>query len=422
MRKLSSTGGLLSALPLALLSILDAHGAWQAVPNVELRAAHEENPRLQGDLLADDTATSTILNASVDLSTFNQRGFLNFTPRVEAHIYSDQANQDLEGDDYYLNGRGEYRWQVVTLGFRSDYRKRAIQRAEVADIDDPVFDDDGNVIEAPDDFDSGRLTFINQDQEHFTLQPYMNFRLSERSTIRMQVVSTEVSYSGGNTAARTGFDNRSLRTGVIRRVNEQSQVSATLIVSEYEAEANNNVTETVGVEGAIRRRVSELWTVNVNVGVVRTDFIFEDITQQVVDNASADYTIGVRASRRGERTRLDFRADQRLTPNTSGFVTRRDELRAYVNHDITQRLSTRFGVRLTHNEAVGDAAPSNDRDYARYELSFDWALRPRWLLTAGYDYTTQEFTQQQLADARTSSNMFYIGVGYRGLSRPGAPR
>jgi hypothetical protein len=409
-----------SALSVALCA-LSANAEWQAVPTVGLNAASQDNPRLQTDDQPSETSSSMVLNASLDLSTYNERGYAIFAPRVESYVFADNADQELESDDWFLRGRGEYRWQVVTLGFRSDYQERAIRNAELVDIDDPVFDPDGNVIENPDDVTSGRLVFLDQTQERFTLRPYMNFRLSERSTLRFQLASTEVSYSGGSTIVRTGFDNRSIEAGVVRRVDEQNQVSATLIASDYEADANANQTDTIGVQGAILRRVSDIWTVGITAGVQRSDYVFVDpITLQTVDNAEVSPTLGVRATKRSERSTLDFAVDRVLSPSSSGFLNQRHEFRVYLNHALTERLSGRFGVRLSDNKSVGEAAPINDREYMRFEMSFDWGIRPRWVLTGGYHHIGQEFTQGVGGEA--TSDMLYIGVGYRGLSRPEAPR
>jgi hypothetical protein len=109
----------------------------------------------------------------------------------------------------------------------------------------------------------------------------------------------------------------------------------------------------------------------------------------------------------------------RLTPSASGFLVKRNQLRFYVNHNLSQRMSTRIGFRVEDTQSVGDAAPLNDRDYVRAEFSLNWQLERRWRLTGGYDYTAQQFVNQ--GTGSTSSNPIYIGIGYQGLSRPGAP-
>jgi hypothetical protein len=405
---------------LGLCWTLSAHGAWQAVPTILFMTASQDNARLEPDALASETSARTWLDATLDLASYNQRGFVTFTPRVQSNVYADVADAELESDDWYFEGTGEYRWSVVTLGFRGDFREQAVQRSELLEVDEPVIGPDGEIIVDPDATDSGRLIFIDESRQQFMFRPYINFRLSERSTLAFQLSTRETSYSGGDNIARTGFENRSLQASVVRRVDEQNQVSATLIVTEYQAYVNGTQTDTFGVEGGIRRRVSEIWSANFTVGVQRSDFVFEDLTQQVVDNAAASYTLRLHATKRGERSTLDFGVDRLLSPNSSGYLTERNEFSMYLNQELTQRLSTRFGVRLNQSAAVGDAAPLNDRDYKRLEINLDWALKERWTLTAGYDNIVQEFTQQTTGER--SSATIYIGIGYRGLSRPGAPR
>ncbi|HUF74563.1 MAG TPA: hypothetical protein VMR74_16900 [Gammaproteobacteria bacterium] len=394
-----------------------AQAAWQFVPNINISARTQDNVRLAPGDVPNQDATSSVVDAELTLSTFSQRGYVTFDPRISVNLYADQFNGDLDGNDIFLRGRGEYEWQRVTIGFRTDYRKRAVIRAELAEIEEPDFDDDSD-IDDPDDVDTGRLIAIEQDQIRYTLRPRLDYELSERSTFRFEALTTEVSYSDFNVPGRTGFQDNSFRVGVIRRANERNRVTATLVVDDYDSELNGNSTDTVGVVGRIDRRLSDLWRLDFSVGLTRSDFIyFDDL--ELVDNASVDYSFDVRTRRRGERTQLEFRAGHRLNPSASGYVVKRNQLRFYIDHQLTQRLFTRIGFRVEEIDSVGGAAPQNDRDYKRAEVSFSWALTEKWRLWSGYDFLSQEFVNQSTGSR--SSNMIFIGVGYQGLSRPEAP-
>jgi hypothetical protein len=425
MRGLTPSHFILVAATVPVLSfVVPAHGAWESEPEIALRAGTADNVLLQPDAfgqLQQDTQNTT-LDARVRLTAFNERGFVIFTPRVQSNKYSDDLYTAIEREDWYLDGKAAYRWEAADIGFRANYRDQSIQRSELPDIDDPVIGPDGEIIEEPEEADSGRLVFAEETRERTLLQPYVGFRISPRSTLRFTLSSTEVSYSGGSNVARTSFDDQSLSVGVNRRVNDQNTVSATLLVANYEANANNNVTDTVGVDGAINRIVSDLWTVSVTAGVRRSDFTFDTLApgRPVVDNAEVNPTFGVRATKRSELGLLNLRFAQLMGPNSSGFVTERDELHIYWNRYLTQRLSARVGIELYETSAVGDAAPINDRSYTRGEFSLDWALGQRIFLTGGYHYTGQEFTQQ--STGKTNSRAIFIGLVYRGLSRPGVPR
>jgi hypothetical protein len=249
----------------------------------------------------------------------------------------------------------------------------------------------------------------------------VNFRLSERSTFRLDFDEIDVSYSQGATSSWTGYRQRTARATINRRVSDRSQVSAGLVASDYEADVNFNETRTVGLQASIRRNVSELWTIGLRTGVGRSDFSFQDqVTLETVDNADANYTLTVNATHRGERQTLDLSVARRLTPSSTGFFTERNELEMYLDRELAPRVSLRIGAIANESKSVGAQAPPNLRDYARFELGFNWRVRPRWSLITGYNYTSQDFPEE--GTGRRTYDVLYCGIRYSGLSRPGAPR
>jgi hypothetical protein len=87
----------------------------------------------------------------------------------------------------------------------------------------------------------------------------------------------------------------------------------------------------------------------------------------------------------------------------------------YWDRAITQRLNTNFGVRVNKTQSLGDVSDRDDRDYARAEVGFEWALKPVLFLGGGYHYTSQDF--EFLGGDNSTSQAIFIGLNYRGLSR-----
>lgn len=402
----------------ALCEAVCVQAATQVVPSFRVLSHAEENARLLSDGAVTETAQSVVLDASLNVSAFNERSFITLEPRVLVNTYSNSANSDLEGNDTFLQTRAEHSWQTVTIGFRSDYRSEAIVRAELPSVQNPNFEDDIGV-DNPDSVDSGRLIFFDQKRKRLSLRPYVEFDISERSRMHFQTDYTDVGYTGNDLFIRTGYTARSVRASVIRRANERNRVTATLLARNYRADGTGNDTNSVGIVGQVSRQITDLWTLNLEAGVERSDYRFEDELGFVIDNAAVEYLYGVRARHRGERTQIEFSLDHRQDGSASGFVVDRDQLRIYVNHDITQRLSTRIGARIENYSGLGSASKADDRDYRRAEFSMSWALQPKWSLTGGYNYTAQDFVND--FGGSRSSHGIYIGIAYQGLSRPGTP-
>lgn len=390
-----------------------AWAAWEIVPNLAMGAYATDNARLEtDDDLANLNGTSANVStqASVTLTTFSERGFLSFEPTLSNSTYADDIDDELETTDVYFAGSGAYNWLSVGTGFVTDYSRESILTAELLEVEP---DDDPDV-EDPDPTDTGRLSFINQDRERLMLRPFVDFKVSERNTLRLQGTRTEVSYSGSDLSSRTGYDNTRLSAGIIRNANLRNQLSATLSVDNYQANANQNDQDTVRIEGAFTRPVTQLWTLNLAAGVLRSDFSFVD-SSRLVDNASTDFTLRLGMRKRAERSSINFDLTRDAYPNSSGFSIIRSEFRSYFARDMSPRLAMNIGVRLSQSESLDDVNSEDDRDYKRGELNFTWAIKPVLYLVAGYAYTAQEFTSEDVGPA--ASHGIYIGLGYQGMSR-----
>jgi hypothetical protein len=406
--------GATGILFLGLLCPAAARAAWDFVPELGIAAQTEDNARLQPDTLITDTSTSLSMNldAAATIATFDERGFLSFTPRLITYSYSEESDSDLESTDWYFYGEGERSWQTVTAGFVADLSRERLLSSELASVDrdnDPDTDD-------PDTGDTGRLAFIDEERERYYLNPYMSFRVSERNFLRFDAIKYEHAYAGGDRVFRSGYENTRFALSLQRNVDERNLVSATMSLDTYESSETLNTTDTVTIEGAFARPLSQLWTLNLGVGVLRSDFEFDSIDQPFTQGADTDYLVRIAMRKRGERSRMNIDFTRNIYPSATGYAARQREARVYYDHALTKRLNVRFGLLLEENVAVGDVDPRGTREYARAEVGFEWAIRQVLFLETGYNYTSQDFPED-IIQQRTDSNAIYIGMSYRGLSR-----
>jgi opacity protein-like surface antigen len=402
-------------VPLCLVPAIGARAAWEAVPEVTLGVDADDNTRLD-DEAGQERTSRTFLDAAIGLASFTERSSLTFAPRLVTDAYADSADKELEADDRYLYATGRRDWLSVGTGFRLDYAQESILSAELEEAtpDDPDVDD-------PDDeVDTGRLVFFNDEREQLLLRGDLDFRLSERNAFNIQAQRRSVDYSGsGQTSIasrRSDFDDERVSLGVTRRVDDRNVVSARVFVSNYQATRNDNETDSVGVEGRFSRPVSRTWNFNLRAGVQRSDYDFLDLTTlQRVDNADTNYTLGAGLRRRAERSVANFDLLHTVNPSASGFLVVRDEVRGYLERELSPRFGMRLGGRLSRTNTVDDVDREDERDYARFELGFEWAIARTMFLEFGYDFTRQEFTIDNGDDS--SSNALFVGVTYRGMSR-----
>ena len=338
--------------------------------------------------------------------------FVRLRAKRDLVSVSRRGDSELESTDWSLNGSGEYRWQTVNAGFRADFSRERLLNSEVVSVD-PDGDPD---TDGPDAADSGRLAFISGQRERYWMNPYLGFTVSERNTIRLDIIEDRISFTEGDLAVRTGYDNTRFSAGIHRNLDDQNVVSATMSVEKYQADQDLNNTDTVTIEGAFAHPVTELWTFNFAAGVLRSEFEYLGNNQQLVARATTDYTMRLGLRKRSERSRINMDLTREVYPSTSGFSSIRREFIVYYDRDLPQRLNASFGIRLDDSESLGDVSVQDDREYARAEIDFTWAIKPVLFLGAGYAYTAQDFTED-LIQQKTSSNSVYIGISYRGLSQ-----
>jgi hypothetical protein len=396
-----------------LCGVTKSYAAWDFVPELSIYAETDDNLRLLPDE-APDTGNSgrTTLDAQATLSSTGNRGNLFFEPRVRAEAYSSTEDEVFEGRDAFVHLRGARRLQQGNLGFRADFDRQDVRDAELTEAtpDDPDVPD-------PIDPDTGRLLFVNQDRERLIVAPYADFALSERSSVVLEAQILGITYSEVQFSGRVDFENHLFSAGITRRVDERNDVTARVVVQRYEADYNQNETDTVGVEGNFRRSLSRGgWSFELTTGVSRSDFSYLNSQNQLVDNADTSFTYGVRFRNRTDRNTFNIDALRETNPNAGGYLFLRDEIRVYMRRAMSERLTGGIGLRAYSSETLDDFAQSDKRDYARLELEMEWAIAPRVFLTGGYAFTSQEFAD--VTAVKASSNSIFLGITYRGLTQP----
>jgi hypothetical protein len=395
-----------------------ADAAWDFVPNLNLAAVSEDNPYYIPDNLSSlqQSASSAVLDTSIQMATYNQRSVLLFEPRVMFHRYTDSANDGLNGEDWYFKGNGEYRWTTVSAGFDADYRRQRIATGEFGtfdyNLDKPP----------PDTGDTGRTVFIDQYRDFYYATPYVAFTLSPRNTLRLDVIHYNVSYSGGNLAFRTGYGDTRYSATLQRNTDQQTQISAVMSVDDYNADVNTNNFHTATIEGQFSHPINQLWTFNMTAGVLRSDFQVVNLGNRVTAGATTDYIVNLGFRKRSERSSLNADVGRDVYPSSNGYSSVRRQARLYGEVDLSQRFGLDYGVLLQETKTLGNLNSTDDRNYADLELNLSWALKPVLFLVGGLEYQYQEFPNDVLNRGKTTATSLNIGVRYRGLSKRRPPR
>lgn len=380
--------------------------AWELVPEFALTAESDDNVRFTPG--EDDATSRAALDARLRLRNFGERGGAFIEPRIVAESYTGASLTGLENDDVHLITQADYAWEQVSIGWRSNFREQSILRSEF----EAAIPDNVGIVD-PIDTGVGTLGLLDQTRRRYDAVFDVDVSLSERTQLGIALEYIDVAYTSDADALFNprAFEDKTLSATLSRAVDSRTDVSATVFVSEFTAVQNSNVTDTFGVEGAFSRPLSETWSLSLAASVQRLDYRFITSEGVPIDNADASFTFRVGVEKTSPRTRWSFEAGRLITPNSSGFRSERDQVRAFVRHEITPRLTGSAGIRrseLTADEA-GFAA---GRDYSRVALEIAWALTPRWSLTGGYDRIAEN-----LGPADAVSDSVLVGIRYRGVPR-----
>jgi len=393
-----------------------AFADWESTPDVRMEIEANDNPRLGqqpgelgGDEFGDHTATRMLMDARVRLRNAGPRGEVMLQPRVRVDAYSDQADDDLERQDFYLGSRAAYNWRRANAGVNLNLARESIISSELPDTQ-PISPDDP--IDDPIDNETGLLVLLDEFRNRMNLAPYAAFTISERSAILLEARRIDVSYTGPELRGRSDFNDTSLSIGMGRTIDSRTSATARLIASRFEADATGNETDTVGVEGSFTRELNELWTFNLTTGLQRSDFSFVEENGEIVDNAATNYTMSISFGKRTELSSIDIGLFRFLTPNAVGFLVERNELRLRFTRQLSERLQAGFGFRAMETGALDREI--RDREYLRADFDIEWAFTPSWSFAARYGAMDQEFSGERLDG---TANMLSVGAVYRGLSR-----
>ena len=398
---------------LLLATPAGAHAAWEIVPEVSVSAETNDNILLEST--NEQTGSRAALDAAVRFSSFGQRGNAYIRPRATTDQYSDPDTQSFESDDFFFEAGADYDWRLVGIGFRSEYSDELVLHSEITDAapDDPDLDPDDGF---PDP-DTGRLTSYTERQERLDVRGNVDFRISERNVLRIEGGRQDVAYTGAidPQSGRSDIETNAVRMAILRRVDERNSLSARMTASEYHAERNDNTTDSVRIEGTFTRPLAPTWSMTLTAGVQRSEYDFLNTNQVRISNAATTEVFSLGFRKRSERTSWNVDMGHRVQPNANGFLAVRDEVHLYATRQFGPRLTGEFGVRAYQSATLDDVNTTDDRDFSRLELMFEWALKPALFIHFGAGRYTQQFVNETTIEA--TANSIFTGITYRGRSR-----
>ena len=405
----SASGRIAVSMGLAILVATLPAGSVRAAqtyvqPQVDLRAEGNDNWDLTPGGSSDSDVYGFIADLQALFGVATQRSDTSVRPRIRLQEYPDR--EDVSGFEGFLDLRSQYRWQTSDFLVNVRYSHQDLYNAELPrgeEIFDPLDPNFGS------DAESGR-TIVGETRDRLRVTPVYTYEVSERLSIG---ANANLDASRYNTDLRDDYDYWNLGAFTSWALNPRTSIGADVYTTRFETTENTNQTDGYGVGVSFVHRYSD------NVGVEgRLFYEDNDVVDFVpvrVEESTSGMGGNLTAFVNGEVTQWRFTLEQAFWPTGEGGKSESSQFRAQYRRDLTQRVRFNGNARYFKDRVIGTADDSDDRDYARLELSLSYQLAPTWYVSGGYGYTWQEYVDD--ADD-ASNNQLFLSVGYRGLDRP----
>ncbi|TAK51511.1 MAG: hypothetical protein EPO25_16270 [Gammaproteobacteria bacterium] len=381
------------------------------VPRVELRAEHNDNFGLAVADNPDSSVFGIILDAEALIGIATPRSQTTLRPRVRLQEYPDLDDLELMDNftpvEAYLDLRSTYRWQRANLEWYGRF-----QRQDSYNVENPggAFDplDPGGG-----DTANGAGLRVGETRTQFQLRPTFQFQATERTQLGLSVDYGSVNHDSGGEQQRLDYDHWTIDGFVTWKLSPLSELTAGAYLGKYETEGSISETETVGGQLGFTHRWSEATGIEAVVFHESSDVT--DFVPVRVDATNSGWGATVTGWHQREVSVFRFSAGRRFVPSDDARRAEIDQFRLQYDRNLSQRLAFKGALRYETRNSPLPTARSDDRDYARADLSLEWRMTEKWYLGGGYSYI---WNDREQAAGSASNNKLFIAVGYRGLAPP----
>ena len=382
------------------------------VPSVVFRVEHHDNYRLVPGGNPDSSIIGYIADAQALIGIDTPRSQTTIRPRLKLQEYPDlndlDDNQQVTPVEGFLDLVSLYAWQRGDFGVVGRYARQDSYNAETPggrfDPLDPSFNDNP---------DSGRAR-VEQTRDWLQFQPTFRYEVSERTHIGVTADYQMVRFDSDGVPTDLDYDYAVLDGSAIWSLNSVSDLTVGAYASNYQAMTDSlgEVSETDAYGGRVGYKYR--WS---NVTGVEAELFYEsnDTTDLVAGGAefsTSGWGGSLMAYRRQEVSEWRLSVGRTFQPTSDGRKAEFDQFRLQYDRDLSQRLKFLGAARYETRSSIASNVLSNDRDYARIDVSLEWMLTPRWFVGGGYSYLWEDRVK---APESAEDNRLFMAVGFRGL-------
>jgi hypothetical protein len=394
---------------------------WEILPIVNVGAQYQSNPRF--NTRDSESATGLFVDASIPIKFVNPRTQASLSPKIQSNFYRKEINQDIERDNYFLDGNVQYGMLRSGFGATARYRNQDLISSE--------FNDGSG---------SGGQARNDTRQITWEISPYWAYQLSPANSTGLNGAASQVRFSPSR-SGRFDYDFTNLSATFEHVFNVKNTIELRANFSKFDSfqpgTTFQNDSTTNGLSAIVSNNFSDTLRFTANLGWARTqsevtfppvftvpgqgDFCFDATRPPCISKSDSTNFVGDLALQKSSKT-IQYYASigQTITPSSNGSEVIRRTLRGNFNKDFRRNFSAALNFTAYRQTDVGateeDGSSLNRRrDYVRTQASVSWKFRRELALSASYRYTWSEQSGFiTFAPGTIIDNTIFIGLSYNG--------
>lgn len=254
------------------------------------------------------------------------------------------------------------------------------------------------------DVDIGLSPLTNVRRAYVAANPYFDWLLSERSSMRIGYRLTDVGFSNAEGASLVGYKENIVSGSYTHQLSEKNSASIAVNAIRYRPDNSFAEADTTQLLAGLNRKFSETLRGSFAVGGSRT-------TQSLagVDDSASGVVFRADLEQKSEISQLDTVLSRDVAPSGIGRTLSTDQFRIRWSRKTAPTVDFVLDGQTIRTRVLEGDDPTIDRRYLDIGWSFQWHWLEHWAVSGGYRYRRQKYD----ADTNTAdSNAVFLGVTY----------
>lgn len=364
---------------------------WIFKPSIDVASFYDDNVGLTTG--PQTSGSGYILTPRFNLKRNTETAKLDFDAYSAFTSYQRGDIEDRSETVASLRARNQTS-ERGTLGVDGDFRR------------DTLFEqvDQGRGVGDLRDVDVGLSTSTEVRRTFVAANPYFDWLLTERSSMRVGYRLTDVGFGNAGGTGLVDYKEHIVSGTYTHQLTEKNSASLTANAIRYRPQTGASESDTAQLLVGINRTFSETLRGSFAIGGSET-------TQKEAGTEDKSSGVVMRAElqQKSEISQLDTVVSRDITPSGIGRSLRSDQFRIRWLRKISPFVDFVLEGQLIRTQALEGDDPSADRRYAEIGPSLRWHWLEHWAISAGYRYRSQKYD----ADSNSAdSNAVFLGVTY----------